>query len=97
MAVGTDIAIGNSRDNRESEMATDRYADLLKQGFMKPGKAAKAKAPIEIVSCSGCQNWHAKGKHTEKDAAVRRSNVKAEARERARIMEARRRLGIVSA
>jgi len=75
-------------------MATDRYADLLKQGFMKP---RKAKAPIEIVSCIGCQNWHAKGKHTEKDAAVRRSNVKAEARERARIMEARRRLGIVSA
>jgi len=76
-------------------MATDRYVDLLKQGFMKPRKAAKT--PVEIVSCTGCQNWHAKGKHTEKDAAVRRATVKAENLERSRILKARRRLGIVSA
>jgi hypothetical protein len=55
---------------------TDRYLDLLKQGFMKPSKPAKQKkAPPIMVSCEGCNNWHYENKHTEA-AAVRKANIK---------------------
>ena len=59
-----------------------RYADLMKQGFMKPlpkprirmdGK--KAGTPPPMVSCCGCENWHRSGQHTLKDAAARRANL----------------------
>lgn len=61
-------------------MATDRYLDLLKQGFMKPSKPTRKKQekkPQEMISCEGCNNWHYKGKHTEPDAKVRRKNIKS--------------------
>jgi hypothetical protein len=42
-----------------------RYADLMKQGVMKPlPKPRTAKAKPVFVACSGCCNWHYKGKHT---------------------------------
>jgi hypothetical protein len=47
-------------------MATDRYVDLLKQGFMKPLRArrlAKPKPAPVIVACERCCDWHPKGKH----------------------------------
>lgn len=62
-------------------MSSARYLDLLKQGFMKPMKPAKVRrtaAPTvrrPVVACDGCRNWHTQGKHTEKDAAVRKANV----------------------
>jgi hypothetical protein len=46
-------------------MATQRYVDLLKQGFMKPRKTPKVKKERPVVACDRCQNWHRKGKHTK--------------------------------
>lgn len=48
-------------------MATDRYIDLLKQGFMKRGctKPKKEKKLQPIVACEKCKDWHRKGKHTK--------------------------------
>ena len=43
---------------------TDRYIDLLRQGFMRPRKAKRAAEPAPIVACERCRNWHTKGKHT---------------------------------
>jgi hypothetical protein len=55
-----------------------RFADLQKQGFMRPRKAArKPKVEAPIVACSACLNWHREGKHTA-DAATRRANLAAE-------------------
>lgn len=61
-----------------------RYADLMKQGCMKPlpkprirkdGKPyGTPKAPPPIVACHGCENWHPKGRHIELDAGKRRAN-----------------------
>ena len=45
-------------------MASDRYLDLLQQGFMRGGARSKPKkAPPPTVSCYDCLNWHPKGKH----------------------------------
>jgi len=42
-----------------------RYLDLMKQGFMKPlPKPRPPKAKPVFVACSGCCDWHYKGKHT---------------------------------
>lgn len=42
-----------------------RYADLMKQGFMKPIPARKpVKLPSPMVACSGRMNWHRKNQHT---------------------------------
>lgn len=51
-----------------------RYCDLMKQGFMKPLKAPKAKKPVIRVACCGCENWHVKGQHTLTDATQRKAN-----------------------
>lgn len=60
--------------------AIDRYADLLKQGFMKPirrGRGTKKpKVEQPIVSCEDCLNWHRKGKHTA-SATERKANREA--------------------
>lgn len=59
-------------------MATDRYLDLLKQGFMRPRSTRirqQPKQPAPIVACDDCRNWHRKGKHTA-SLAVRRANRK---------------------
>lgn len=62
-----------------------RYLDLMKQGFMKPlpkprirkdGKPYGTPKPVEIVACHGCQNWHPKGQHIERNIAKRRANEK---------------------
>jgi hypothetical protein len=46
-----------------------RYADLMRQGFMKPlRKRREPKAALPIVSCNACQNWHPQGKHTASKA-----------------------------
>lgn len=51
-----------------------RYADLMKQGFMKPmPKPRPKKEPLPIVSCTDCMNWHRKGAHTA-TVEVRRIN-----------------------
>ena len=43
-------------------MATDRLLDLMKQGFMKPRKAArKNSSEKSFVSCAKCQDWHRAG------------------------------------
>lgn len=58
-------------------MATDRYLDLLKQGFMKPKKASKPKkAERPIVACDACHDWHRQGKHTA-PLEVRKQNLRA--------------------
>jgi hypothetical protein len=61
-----------------------RYADLMKQGFMKPLPTPRVRkdgkrfgTPKPLVSCDGCQNWHRSGQHTVTDAAQRRANVTA--------------------
>lgn len=42
----------------------ERYADLMRQGFMKPRREARKKRePGPIVACERCQDWHEKGKH----------------------------------
>lgn len=46
----------------------DRFADLQRQGFMKPRKARKPKTPPPMVACDWCMNWHRKGKHTRPGA-----------------------------
>ena len=48
-------------------MATDRYVDLLKQGFMRRGlnPPKPKKPPRPIVACDRCQDWHRQGKHTK--------------------------------
>jgi hypothetical protein len=51
----------------------DRYADLLKQGFMRPKKTKKPTPTQSIVACDDCQNWHRKGRHTA-DVATRKAN-----------------------
>lgn len=44
-----------------------RLADLMRQGFMKPGKKGrKKKAEPEMVGCDLCQNWHREGQHKVK-------------------------------
>lgn len=44
---------------------TERYADLMKQGFMKPlPRARKPKPSTPVASCRGCKNWHRQGEHT---------------------------------
>ena len=58
-------------------MPTDRYLDLLKQGFMKPLKVRRLQVvatPKPFVSCVGCMDWHREGKHV-KDAATRKANI----------------------
>lgn len=55
------------------EYALKRMLDLAKQGFMKPPSRHRVKAPLPIVSCDDCLNWHPKGKHTA-DAATRKAN-----------------------
>jgi hypothetical protein len=46
---------------------TDRYLDLLKQGFMKPAKPTrKPRVDRPIVACDKCRDWHRKGQHTRK-------------------------------
>jgi len=52
-----------------------RYADLMKQGFMKPYKPARAVKVRPTVACCGCENWHKQGLHTLADAAARRVNL----------------------
>ena len=52
----------------------ERYCDLMKQGFMKPmPKARIKKAPLPVVSCTDCMNWHRKGAHTA-TIEVRKAN-----------------------
>jgi predicted kinase len=69
----TDMDLGES---------TDRYVDLLKQGFMRralnpPKPKPKAEKKVRpIVACKDCQDWHREGKHT-KSAAERKANRKA--------------------
>jgi hypothetical protein len=44
-----------------------RFADLQRQGFMKPRKRPrKPRAKGPTVACDACSNWHEKGKHTAK-------------------------------
>lgn len=54
---------------RESGM-TDRYVDLLKQGFIKraftPPTPKRPKVERPIVACNRCGDWHREGKHTVK-------------------------------
>ena len=46
-------------------MASERYLDLMKQGFMKPRREKREPAkPKPTVACEECLNWHAEGKHT---------------------------------
>lgn len=54
-----------------------RYADLMKQGFMKPLKVTRPAKIIPMVSCYGCMNWHRQGQHSNIDATARRANFKA--------------------
>jgi hypothetical protein len=59
-----------------------RYADLMKQGFMKPLRPTRVRkdgspygTPKPIVACRGCENWHRQGAHTVTDPAIRRANL----------------------
>jgi hypothetical protein len=55
----------------------DRYADLMRQGFMKPaprGRKAREKRPI--VACERCQDWHEEGRH-RRPAAARQTRESA--------------------
>ncbi len=45
----------------------ERFADLHRQGFMRPLPARPAKRAAKerpIVTCDDCLNWHREGKHT---------------------------------
>lgn len=46
-----------------AKMATDRYTDLLQQGFLKPRKVRKLRARGPTLACERCLNWHEKGRH----------------------------------
>ncbi len=68
----------NMSNDRHPTSPVSRFADLQRQGFMKPRRAVrKPKAESPIVACVACQNWHREGKHTA-DAATRRANLAAE-------------------
>lgn len=57
----------------------NRHADLMRQGFMKPMKKARApRAKGPTVTCDACLNWHEQGKHTA-PAAARAANLRARA------------------
>lgn len=43
---------------------TARYADLMRQGFMKSRKPARGRVKRPTVSCDACLNWHEEGRHT---------------------------------
>lgn len=46
-------------------MASERYIDLMKQGFMKPRREPRKPAPKKpTVGCELCENWHEEGRHT---------------------------------
>lgn len=62
----------------------DRLSDIMRQGFMRGLKPARAKA-IEkpVVACQECLNWHREGKHTA-DAATRKAR-RVELREKGKI------------
>lgn len=60
----------------------ERFADLQRQGFMKPRKAPrKPKAPRLMVSCNGCLNWHYEGKHTGQRGATSNQPRRSSARD----------------
>ena len=42
-----------------------RFADLQRQGCMKPAKAPRIAAKRIIVACEQCSDWHPKGKHVK--------------------------------
>lgn len=44
---------------------TDRYVDLMRQGFMKPLRQPEAKTALPTVACTHCKDWHRKSKHTQ--------------------------------
>jgi hypothetical protein len=63
-------------------MASDRYLDLLKQGFMRsafksPCKPKQQPKQLPMVACNGCRNWHRQGKHTA-NATERAANLAGE-------------------
>ena len=58
----------------------ERFADLQKQGFMKPRKEArKPKVEKPTVACERCMDWHREGKHTRKANEIRAHVAVAEA------------------
>jgi hypothetical protein len=44
---------------------TDRYVDLLKQGFMRGRKVKRVAKPKPIVTCDKCRDWHRQGEHIQ--------------------------------
>ncbi len=67
-------------------MATERYVDLLKQGFMKGRKAKKVKAKKPTVSCQLCQDWHEQGRHSK--TVAERREIKKTVAEQNKILNA---------
>jgi hypothetical protein len=41
------------------------YADLMRQGFMKPASKKKQRIKGPIVACEECLDWHELGRHTK--------------------------------
>jgi hypothetical protein len=62
----TNEDITEKLDNKPHPASPEaRFADLQRQGFMKPYKAPRIKAKRVIVACEQCSDWHPKGKHSK--------------------------------